>query len=56
MCGFIILLPVFGLVVFWLLPLPAAIAVYAIILAIAVYVFISVRRAVGNLWDRKGKV
>lgn len=55
LCAFVILLPVLGLALFWLLPLPTAIAVYAVVLVISVWVFRSVRKSIANLWNKPGK-
>lgn len=50
-----ILLPVLGCALFWLLPLPAAIAIYAVVLVISVWVLRSVRKSIANLWNKPGK-
>lgn len=45
MCHLILLLPIFGLVVFWLLPLDLAIPVYILILVPSILVYFAIMRA-----------
>lgn len=54
MCAFVILLPVLSLAVFWLLPTPIAVAAYAAVLVITVWVLRSIGKSVGHLWNRSG--
>lgn len=55
LCAVIILLPVLGLAVFWLLPTPVAIAVYAVVVIVAAWVLLSVKKSIGHLWNRTDK-
>lgn len=45
MCHLILMLPVLGLPVFWLLPLPEALPVYGVVLALSILVYVYVMRA-----------
>jgi membrane-bound serine protease (ClpP class) len=45
MCHLILMLPVLGLPVFWLLPLSQALPVYGVILALSILVYVYVMRA-----------
>jgi membrane protein implicated in regulation of membrane protease activity len=45
MCHLILMLPVLGLPVFWLLPLSEALPIYGVILALSILVYVYVMRA-----------
>lgn len=45
MCHLVLLLPVFGLVLFWVLPLPVAAVLYAIIFMISIWLYSIIMRA-----------
>lgn len=45
MCHLVLLLPVFGLVVFWIFPLPVAAPIYLFILTFSVWMYRSIMRA-----------
>lgn len=45
MCHLVLLLPVFGLALFWVLPLPVAAVLYAFILVISIWMYRLVMRA-----------
>jgi membrane protein implicated in regulation of membrane protease activity len=45
MCHLILMLPVLGLPVFWLLPLSQALPIYGVILALSILVYVYVMRA-----------
>lgn len=55
MCLIVFLLPVFGVVLFWLLPLPIAAGVYAALLAATALLFRAAKRAADRLWHREPK-
>ncbi len=45
MCHLVLLLPVFGLVVFWIFPLPIAAPIYLVMLVFSVWMYRSIMRA-----------
>lgn len=45
MCHLILLLPLFGLAVFWIWPLPAALPVYLVLLTVSAFVYIALLKA-----------
>lgn len=51
----VLLLPVFGVIVFWLLPWPFAAGVYAAVLIVSLLLYRSVKKAAGRLWNRTGR-
>lgn len=48
MCHLVLLLPVFGLVVFWLFPLPVAAPIYMLILAFSVWMYRAIMQAMNR--------
>jgi len=48
MCHIILLMPVIGLVVFWIWPLSIAIPVYLVILVISITLYIAIMRAMSR--------